>query len=250
MPPLHIINPRDGHPHTHTIIFLHGRDSTNEEFASDLFESEASEPASEPRTLRDLFPTVRWVFPGAPMLHSVRFDTKISQWFDIWSVEEPSEQGEIQHEGLRTSVEAIMAVVRSEKTHLDAQGRSGIQNIFLAGISQGSATAIAAFFAGAGEGQGFAGIIGLSSWMPLGGKCELVQVLRGATSNTTETPSTPFLLCHSVDDEIVPVRNGRALRDILQQSQEVEWHEYEDGGHWVNEPQGVDDIVCFIRTHM
>lgn len=27
----------------------------------------------------------------------------------------------------------------------------------------------------------------------------------------------------------------------------VSWKEYEDGGYWINEPQGVDEIVSFIR---
>lgn len=263
-PPLHIINPRDGHPHTHTIIFLHGRDSTNQEFARDLFESEASEPANQPRTLPDLLPTVRWVFPGAPVLPSLRFDTALSQWFDMWSVEEPAARGELQHAGLRTSVEAVHDVLRSEEARLLAQGRAGTPNIFLAGISQGFATAVAAFFAGGGLGGdgdgGLAGMIGLSSWMPLGGKRELLQVLGDGTGNdytmtatttTTESPSsTPFFLGHAVDDEVVPVRQGMLLRDILGQSHQVEWHLYDDGGHWVNEPQGVDDIVRFLRRHM
>lgn len=27
---------------------------------------------------------------------------------------------------------------------------------------------------------------------------------------------------------------------------DVEWKTYEDGGHWIHEPQGVDDIVAFL----
>jgi len=29
-----------------------------------------------------------------------------------------------------------------------------------------------------------------------------------------------------------------------------EWHDYDDGGHWVNEPQGVDYLVRFLKTAM
>lgn len=262
--PLHIVYPRNGHPHTHTVIFLHGRDSTNEEFAGEFFESEASEPlvAGQPRTLQALFPTVRWVFPAAPILRSARFDTDMSQWFDIWSVEDPTEQAEIQHEGLRSSVQAILAVVRSEAARLEAHGRGpGRQSLFLAGISQGFATAVAAFFAGATDNttRGIAGLIGLCSWMPLGGKEALLQALSDGNDTSDGAAalelgdaslSTPILLCHSSDDDVVPVQNGRALRDILGHSLEVEWHEYVDGGHWVNEPQGVDDIASFLRRHM
>lgn len=258
-PAPHVVGPRDGHPHPHTIIFLHGRGSTNQELADEFFESEASEPADLPRTLPDLFPTIRWVFPAAPVLRAARFDTDMSQWFDMWAVENPTERAEIQHDGLRRSVEAILEIVRDEEAHF----KEGMPKIFLAGISQGFATAVAAYFsAGARNGNAtttrLAGLIGLSSWMPLGSKADLLQVL-GDGTNTTGTDhagaaaprATSVLLCHSADDDVVPVRNGRALRDALEQaSHEVEWHEYVDGGHWVNEPQGVDDMVSFLRRHM
>lgn len=256
-PAPHVVGPRDGHPHTHTIIFLHGRDSTNQEFADEFFESEASEPANLPRTLPDLFPTIRWVFPAARALRAARFDTDMSQWFDMWAVENPAERAEIQHDGLRRSVEAILEIVRDEEAHF--AGEAG-DKIFLAGISQGFATAVAAFFSLVGATNGNAtttrlpGLIGLSSWMPLGSKADLLQVLGDGTNTGTDAAApraTPVLLCHSADDNVVPVRNGRALRDALEQaSHEVEWHEYVDGGHWVNEPQGVDDMVSFLRRHM
>lgn len=238
----HIISPREGCQHSHTVIFLHGRDSTNEEFASELFESEASEPRGQPRTLPDLFPTIRWVFPAAPTLRSARFDADMSQWFDMWSVESPQEQAPIQEPGLKNSVSAILALVHREEARVQRQ------KIFLAGISQGFATAVAAFFAD-GRG-GFAGLVGLSSWMPCGGSDELTQLFGDASRTARVVDPPPILLCHSSDDDVVPVENGRALRDVLKQSQDVEWHEYEDGGHWVNEPQGVDDIVGFLRRHM
>jgi hypothetical protein len=30
----------------------------------------------------------------------------------------------------------------------------------------------------------------------------------------------------------------------------VEWHDYEDGGHWINEPKGVDDFAGFLQRAM
>jgi hypothetical protein len=65
--------------YTHTVIFLHGRDSDYREFALELLESEPSEPRDrQPRTLLDLFPTIKWVLPSAPTLYSERFDTPMS----------------------------------------------------------------------------------------------------------------------------------------------------------------------------
>lgn len=60
-------------------------------------------------------------------------------------------------------------------------------------------------------------------------------------------------MAHSQDDEVVPVANGRLLRDQLAArplSARVEWHEYETGGHWVNEPEGVEDLIRFIRAQV
>lgn len=259
MPTSHIVEPVEGHAHTHTIIFLHGRDSTSAEFASELFESEASQPKDKPRTLRDLLPTVRWVFPTAPVLRSARFDTDMSQWFDMWSTEDPNERPEIQLPGLRAGVAALGDVVREEEKVV-TRGR-----IFVGGISQGIAVAVAAFFAEREAWSGLGGIIGLCGWMPLramvgdeDGAGQLGDLYRGSSKDAPSEPRSPtpgpvpIFLGHSRDDTVISVRYGRALRDVLSRfpnQLEVEWHEYENGGHWLNEPQGVDDIVGFLRKH-
>ena len=49
------------------------------------------------------------------------------------------------------------------------------------------------------------------------------------------------------DDEVVPIGNGEKLcRGLRSLGASVSWRAYEDGGHWVNEPQGVDDMVAFL----
>lgn len=228
--------------HTQTVIFLHGRDSNCREFADEIFESEASEPAHQPRTLLGLFPGIRWVFPSAPTLQSERFGTDMSQWFDMWSVENPGERPELQHPGLHQSVEKILGVIKEEEVLVPRE------RIFLAGISQGFATAIAVLFA-VGP-KKFAGLIGLCSWMPAALRTDDFQSSED-TLDGKSSRSTPVFLGHSIDDEIVPIKNGRDLRDTLKSLRfQVEWREYEDGGHWVNEPQGVDDIARFINGRM
>ena len=64
--------------------------------------------------------------------------------------------------------------------------------------------------------------------------------------------SIPILLEHARDDPVISVENGMRMRDMLGQLgfRGVEWHEYEYGGHWVNEPQGVDEFVGFLRRAM
>ncbi|KAG7149541.1 Acyl-protein thioesterase 1 like [Verticillium longisporum] len=137
----------------------------------------------------------------------------------------------------------------------------GRENVFLGGISQGFATAVAAFFIG---GEGLAGLIGMSSWMPeiepatITFAPERIPVLfpsepevEGPEVETgiRSTRKTPVFLAHNADDDVVPLRNGVMLRDALRArgDLDVEWHEYGDGGHWFNEPQGMDDLVGFLK---
>jgi lysophospholipase-2 len=261
--------PREGHPHTHTIIFLHGRDSEAEEFSSELFESEASPTtaAQQDLTLPALLPTVRWVFPTAPILRSERFDVEMSQWFDMWSVEDPEQENQAQHDSLNPTIERIVNLIKNEERDVPRN------KVFLCGISQGFAAALTAYFA---EGQGgLAGLVGLCSWMPFAGLVEQqVAAQQGALDNAdfsalqkisytgnkeftsklaspADMMATPVFLAHASDDEVVPVRNALRMKQTLAGlGLVVEWHEYQEGGHWVNEPQGVDDMVAFVNRCM
>jgi acetyl esterase/lipase len=56
------------------------------------------------------------------------------------------------------------------------------------------------------------------------------------------------MLQHSVDDPLVLVERGRGLRDTLRGfGAQVEWREYAVGGHWFQEPEGIDDAVGFLN---
>ncbi|MCJ1407661.1 hypothetical protein MMC19_001732 [Ptychographa xylographoides] len=259
----HIIAPCGNH--IQTIILLHGRDSIASEFAEEFFESQASDG----RTFPEIFPTIRWVFPTSKIRNSARFAAPMSQWFDMWSVENPSEKDEIQLDGLRESAKEILDLIRTEAVLISPD------RILLGGISQGCATAIHALLYG---GIRLGGFVGLSSWLPfeleittrmadnmawsMGGKrrpyshkmlntstdqAETTSVLSDLSS--TFVLDTPVFLSHSRDDDVVPIANGKKLSTTLEKlGMVVSWKEYEDGGHWVNEPQGVDDIVLFIHS--
>jgi lysophospholipase-2 len=127
-------------------------------------------------------------------------------------------------------------------------------------------SALATFFAdGVG---GFAGLCGFSSWLPLADQAASeVDVFVGDSSQRlaamqrlyfgrgellpVRMASTPILLEHCRDDEVIDIQSGTRLRDFLYQLDiEVNWNEYQDGGHWFNEPDGVDDFVRFLRKHM
>ncbi|KAK3334201.1 Alpha/Beta hydrolase protein [Cercophora scortea] len=273
MPLSHIVDPATGNPHTHTIILLHGRDSEAEEFALEFFECEAStqdnnvdktnDSVVSDRTIQALFPTVRWVFPQAQHLRSERFDVEMSQWFDMWAVEDPQTRSEMQLPGLKASVERLCRVITEEEQLLPRS------RIILGGISQGFATSLAALFAD-GEG-GFAGLCGFSSWFPLADQCTsaigqessqdkfaTMQRMYSDSTDGKEEPSprqltrVPILLEHCRDDDVVAIDNGICMRETLLGLGfcDVEWREYDTGGHWINEPRGVDDLVRFLQRVM
>jgi lysophospholipase II len=195
----------------------------------------------------------------------------MSQWFDIWSVEEPLERKEIQVDGLRESVAAILRIVRSESSLVPPE------RIILAGISQGCATAILALLRG---GTRLGGFVGLCGWLPFQddieriakcsvGSCSFLPEVHGlfkrldyesnelsSMSITNLSPhsepalETPVFLSHSADDDVVPIANGEKLsRGLKKLGLTVCWKAYEDGGHWVNEPRGVDDIISFLQDN-
>lgn len=73
--------------------------------------------------------------------------------------------------------------------------------------------------------------------------------LEGLKSNASAKAALtiPVLLCHAVDDEMVDIELKRqACAALKALGMEVEWKEYQDGGHWINEPQGHDDILAFL----
>ncbi|RYP72096.1 hypothetical protein DL771_004427 [Monosporascus sp. 5C6A] len=191
----HTVGPAEGHKHTHTVIFLHGRNSVAEEFADEFFEGEARGPETADRALLGLFPTIRKVLPTAPLMNSEPFGTTMSQWFDMWSVEDPEEKRVLQ------------------KHH------------FL----QSFATALSAFFVGIG---GLGGSISLCGWMPYVSLFEklvtqvsvklVIRRIQGMLPgenfedlSTAPIEATPLIIGHAADDDVVPVENGRRTRDIL-----------------------------------
>jgi lysophospholipase-2 len=229
----HTIEPTT--PHTHTIIFLHGRGSTASTFCSEIFESQDSSSAF----FTILFLSLKWVFPLAPKRYSPSEQEEMHQWFDMSSVQRPQEHHDIQREGLWNSVSQILKIVEEEGEIV------GTQNLILAGISQGCATAIFALLA---SGTRVGGFVGLCGWLPL--KDEIVGVMN-VLRRVRDVLETPVLLQHCEDDEVVPVENGEGLAVQLKQcGMSVRWQRFEDGGHWLNEPKGMDGVVDFIEGVM
>jgi phospholipase/carboxylesterase len=152
---------------------------------------------------------VRFVFPHAPLRPvTINQGFVMRAWYDILSLEIPLREDEV---GLRSSAAALRALVERE-------ARSGIpkSRIVLAGFSQGGAVAL---LEGLRHPERLAGILALSSYVPLAAKLEeeLSPASRGL----------PVFLAHGTHDNVIPPSAGRASRGFLEDAGcDVEWHEY------------------------
>ena len=168
-----IVNPSVEN-HTHTVIFLHGRDDFGSDLAQYFFDSKASDG----RSLAEIYPSARWVFPTAKLRYSAQRDFEfsnssfaealkgeeiISQWFDVWDITTPEDKEDLMIPGLKESVGQILEIVKEEAQEIP------LERIILGGISQGYATAILTLLS---SGMDLGGFIGWCSWLPFQKKIE------------------------------------------------------------------------------
>ncbi|KAK6528136.1 hypothetical protein TWF281_009387 [Arthrobotrys megalospora] len=251
-PTPHIIQPTGCH--THTIIFLHGRGSSGLELADELGSSKVSGPPDA--NIFSQLPHVKWVFPSAKPRFSTVFKEEMTEWFDIYSLSDPSERSELQIEGLREAAVYLRDLLDQEIEIFNDSKR-----VILGGISQGEATALMLLLAG---GYKLGGFIGFSGWMPFAHRIQseplhsfkipqdLIDLLcldwkPVACSNY----DTPTLICHGRDDAYVDFKLGLQVCGILTSiGYKVDWREHEGAeqeGHWFKEPEGLDEIVEFLK---
>ncbi|KAJ5747036.1 uncharacterized protein N7511_008732 [Penicillium nucicola] len=262
-------------PHTHTVILLHGRGSNGKEFAEELFSSKTSNG----NTLSECLPSYRWVFPTSCERYSTTFQEDICSWFDAYSLGDINERQELQKEGLTQSIYHIFDVIEEEANLLEWR----LSHIYLGGISQGMATALWSFFAAIGTGRirsPLAGMLGFCGWLPFAQQLEGLLCDSSLNKNSTleaqrivsgfffdeisaqgrlqsrnslenSVFSTPVLLGHGTDDAWVSVDLGRQASQIIRRLMtHVEFHEFtgaESDGHWIEEPDGFDQILQFLQ---
>lgn len=236
--------------HTHTVILAHGKGSSGKEFADELFEGETSTC----KFILDAIPSanIKWVFPNARNTLSTVFEMEQQQWFDIYSLSDPDSKSELQVAGLKKSIEHIRNIIEEERQYVSTE------RIVLGGISQGFATTAHVLLSSP---YTFAGFCGISGWIPF--QDSLRRVLDGVSTlpsffhcelgiecNTvSNNRSTPVYITHSKDDMTVEIEHGIRARDTLREfGFTVEYHEYEDGEHWIQEPLGYDDLIKFLNA--
>jgi len=181
------------------VLWLHGLGADGHDF----------EPLVPELGLSGASPAVRFVFPHAPVRPvTINGGHRMRAWYDIAGFDRRAPQDEA---GIRESAEGIAALLRRER------GR-GIpaERLVLAGFSQGGAMAL---HVGPRFPERLAGVIALSSYLPLGDRLKAEAHPANA--------AVPVWMAHGSFDPVVPLALGEASREALGAlGYDVDWHGY------------------------
>lgn len=185
-----------------SVIWLHGLGADGHDFA----------PVVPELRLPDSLP-LRFVFPHAPVRPiTINGGATMRAWYDIASLDKSAPQDET---GIRASAATLCALIEREKD----RGISP-ERIVVAGFSQGGAIAL---HAGLRFEERLAGLMALSTWLPLQHSLQQ-EVANNAAAQSRELP---VFLAHGSADPMLTIDLGYASRAALEAlGFSVEWHEY------------------------
>ncbi len=182
----------------YSIIWLHGLGADGHDFAPIVPELVAPE-----------WPAIRFVFPHAPVRPvTINNGMAMRAWYDIYGFDLLSRQDET---GTRESIMQLEALIAREQER-------GVpsERILLAGFSQGGAIALAA---GLRHAQKLAGIIALSTYLPI---AHTLAAERNAVN-----AGVPIFWGHGTYDPVVALQRGVDSRAALEAlGYQVDWHTY------------------------
>ncbi len=179
------------------VIWLHGLGADGHDF--------------EPIVPELRLPTesVRFVFPHAPS-QPVTLNGGISMraWYDLLDIGLNAPQ---DRDGITANARHVEALMAHEKARGLAADR-----LVLAGFSQGGAMAL---HTGLRHGEALAGILALSSYLPLHDSL--------ADEANPANAATPICMAHGTGDPVLPFELGTTSRDELEShGYNIDWYEY------------------------
>jgi phospholipase/carboxylesterase len=206
---------------TASVIWLHGLGADGHDFEPIVPEL-ALGPAG-----------VRFVFPHAPVRPvTINGGYPMRAWYDIVSLDRSGPQDE---RGIRESAAMLNDLV--EREHARGVDHA---HIVVAGFSQGGAIAL---HAGTRFGKRLAGIMGLSTWLPLAH----TFAAEALADRAVPAADVPVFMAHGTFDPTIPIEYGRSSAETLRAGGfPVEWHEY-PMGHAVC-AQEIADIARWLRS--
>ena len=202
---------------TAAVIWLHGLGADGNDFA-----------AVVPQLQLSGCQAIRFVFPHAPIMPvTINGGYEMPAWYDILGANLLSQQDAV---GIKRSEHAIAALIDRELDRGIA-----LQNVVLAGFSQGCAMAL---HTGLRYKQKLAGIVGLSGYLPLADR--LVHERSQANANT------PIFMAHGTQDPVVVMDRGEVSKNtLIALGYPVQWRTYAMA-HSVH-PEELADISKFLK---
>ena len=181
-----------------SVLWLHGLGADGHDFAPLV-----------PELVRPGWPALRFVFPHAPVQPvTINNGMRMRAWYDIKDFDLANRADAA---GVEASIVQVGALLEREHARGIPASRT-----FLAGFSQGGAIALAA---GLRRAKPLAGVIALSTYLPLGARS--VEALGQAAT------AQPVFMAHGSADPVVPFAAGERSAALLREHAiAVDWHAY------------------------
>jgi predicted esterase len=201
--------------HSASVIFLHGLGDTGNGWCENMGELEMDH--------------VKFICPTASTIPvSLNHGFKMPAWFDIRGLGPSCPEDEA----------GIVKAASILNKLIDIEIAAGIppNRIVIGGFSQGGATAL---YSGLTSDKDLAGIVALSTWLPLHdqfpGRCK-------------SNKSTPILQCHGTSDPLIRIEWAKMTGELLKtMNSSHEFLEYSGVGHSFSEDEMVD-LKRFLTT--
>jgi phospholipase/carboxylesterase len=196
-----------------SVIWLHGLGASGDDFLDIVPQLALPE-------------SVRFVFPHAPVRPvTLNGGMVMPAWFDILSLDREADQDE---PGIKAAAHQLSAII-------DQEIASGIpaEKIVLMGFSQGGALAL---YTGLLYPQALAGMIGLSTYLPLADTIDAADILHS---------EVPVALAHGHDDDVVSIDFCAQTQAFLEEwgysvdsqaypmAHQICWQEVRHIGEWL-----------------
>ncbi|CAB4487002.1 lysophospholipase 1 [Rhizophagus irregularis] len=208
--------------HTATVFFLHGLGDSGNGWA----------PVTE--EMGYTLEHVKFILPDAPIRPvAVNGGARMRAWYDIYALSNAEDilKQRLDDEGVLLSVDSVNRLIRDE---IDAGIPSN--RIVIGGFSQGAAVGITI---GLLSEYPFAGIIGLSGYVPLKEKT--------FTMATDANKNTPIFLGHGDCDEILPYQIGKLSYELIKsRGYPVTFKTYNGMGHHTSQKE-IKDMISFLQ---
>ena len=202
---------------TASVIWLHGLGADGNDFA-----------AVVPQLQLSGCQAIRFIFPHAPIMPvTINGGYEMPAWYDILGANLLSQQDAV---GIKRSEHAIAALIDRELDRGIA-----LQNVVLAGFSQGCAMAL---HTGLRYKQKLAGIVALSGYLPLADSL--------AHERSQANANTPIFMAHGTQDPVVVMDRGEVSKNnLIALGYSVQWRTYAMA-HSVH-PEELADISKFLK---